>query len=102
MRRLSLFAFGDFAFNRHWQSIMPFLLFYYTDALNLPIGIAATTIARRAREERAAAMKAARPEARKAHLEMAERYDDLATARDARKTLLGLHSSTLGCPLGTR
>jgi GPH family glycoside/pentoside/hexuronide:cation symporter len=42
-RRLSLFAFGDFAFNLYWQSIMLFLLFYYTDALNLPIGIAATT-----------------------------------------------------------
>lgn len=41
--RLALFAFGDFAFNLYWQSIMLFLLFYYTDALNLPIGIAATT-----------------------------------------------------------
>jgi len=41
--RLLLFAFGDFAFNLYWQSIMLFLLFYYTDALNLPIGIAATT-----------------------------------------------------------
>src|SRR5258707_6950552 len=41
--RLLLFAFGDFAFNLFWQSIMLFLLFYYTDALNLPIGIAATT-----------------------------------------------------------
>ncbi len=38
-----LFAFGDFAFNLFWQSIMLFLLFYYTDALGLPIGIAATT-----------------------------------------------------------
>ena len=42
-RRLLLFAFGDFAFNLFWQSIMLFLLFYYTDALNLPIGVAATT-----------------------------------------------------------
>ena len=40
---LLLFAFGDFAFNLFWQSIMLFLLFYYTDALNLPIGVAATT-----------------------------------------------------------
>ena len=40
---LALFAFGDFAFNLYWQSIMLFLLFYYTDALNLPIGVAATT-----------------------------------------------------------
>ena len=41
--RLLLFALGDFAFNLYWQSIMLFLLFYYTDALQLPIGIAATT-----------------------------------------------------------
>ncbi len=41
--RLALFAIGDFAFNLYWQSIMLFLLFYYTDALNIPIGIAATT-----------------------------------------------------------
>jgi GPH family glycoside/pentoside/hexuronide:cation symporter len=41
--RLILFAFGDFAFNLYWQSIMLFLLFYYTDAVELPIGIAATT-----------------------------------------------------------
>jgi len=41
--RLLLFAAGDFAFNLFWQSIMLFLLFYYTDALGLPIAIAATT-----------------------------------------------------------
>ncbi|HJP68690.1 MAG TPA: MFS transporter [Sphingomicrobium sp.] len=41
--RLLLFAFGDFAFNLFWQSIMLFLLYYYTDALTLPIGVAATT-----------------------------------------------------------
>jgi GPH family glycoside/pentoside/hexuronide:cation symporter len=41
--RLLLFAFGDFAFNLYWQSIMLFLLFYYTDALELPIRVAATT-----------------------------------------------------------
>ena len=40
---LLLFALGDFAFNLFWQSIMLFLLFYYTDALTLPIGVAATT-----------------------------------------------------------
>jgi GPH family glycoside/pentoside/hexuronide:cation symporter len=40
--RLALFAFGDFAFNLFWQSIMLFLLFYYTDALEIPIGVAAT------------------------------------------------------------
>ena len=41
--RLLLFAFGDFAFNLYWQSVMLFLLFYYTEALELPISIAATT-----------------------------------------------------------
>ena len=35
---------------------------------------------RRAREERVAAMKAPHPTARQAHADMAERYDDLATA----------------------
>ena len=39
--RLVLFAFGDFAFNLYWQSIMLFLLFYYTDALGLPMATAA-------------------------------------------------------------
>lgn len=39
--RLVLFAFGDFAFNLYWQSIMLFLLFYYTDALDLPVATAA-------------------------------------------------------------
>ena len=41
--RLLLFAFGDFAFNLFWQSVMLFLLFYYTDALDIPIAVAATT-----------------------------------------------------------
>ena len=41
--RLLLFASGDFAFNLYWQSVMMFLLFYYTDSIDLPIGIAATT-----------------------------------------------------------
>jgi len=40
--RLLLLAFGDFAFNIFWQSVMLFLLFYYTDALDIPIGVAAT------------------------------------------------------------
>jgi sugar (glycoside-pentoside-hexuronide) transporter len=39
--RLLLFAFGDFAFNLYWQSIMLFLLFYYTEALSLPVTTAA-------------------------------------------------------------
>ncbi|MES2445067.1 MAG: MFS transporter [Pseudomonadota bacterium] len=39
--RLVLFAFGDFAFNLYWQSIMLFLLFDYTDALDLPVTTAA-------------------------------------------------------------
>ena len=38
-----LFAFGDFAFNLYWQSVMLFLLFYYTEALELPMAVAATT-----------------------------------------------------------
>ena len=41
--QLLLFAFGDFAFNIFWQSVMLFLLFYYTDALDIPIAVAATT-----------------------------------------------------------
>lgn len=39
--RLLLFAFGDFAFNLYWQSIMLYLLFYYTEALALPMATAA-------------------------------------------------------------
>lgn len=38
--RLLLFAFGDFAFNLYWQSIMLFLLFYYSDVLELQMGMA--------------------------------------------------------------
>ena len=34
---------------------------------------------RRANEERLAAMKAAHPSARQAHLKMAERYDEMAS-----------------------
>ncbi|UYY57074.1 MFS transporter [Sphingomonas sp. S2-65] len=40
---LVLFALGDFAFNLYWQSVMLFLLFYYTEALQLPVGWAAAT-----------------------------------------------------------
>lgn len=39
--RLLLFAFGDFAFNLYWQSLTLYLLFYYTDALTLPVETAA-------------------------------------------------------------
>lgn len=38
--RLLLFAGGDFAFNLYWQSIMLYLLFYYTEALRVPIATA--------------------------------------------------------------
>jgi hypothetical protein len=44
---------------------------------------------RRASEERVAAMKSPHPQARKAHLEMANRYDDLATAISEREHVLG-------------
>src|SRR4051794_18470872 len=40
----------------------------------------ANYFSRRANEERIASMKAAHPKARSAHLEMAERYDEFATA----------------------
>ncbi len=43
--RLALFAFGDFGFNLYWQSVMLFLLFYYTETIGLGIGAAATTFA---------------------------------------------------------
>jgi hypothetical protein len=48
---------------------------------------------RRAGEERRAAMQADHPGVRQAHLEMAQRYDDLVTAIDARDRLLGLEPS---------
>ena len=35
--RLVGFAAGDFAFNLYWQSAMLYLLFYYTDALGIPV-----------------------------------------------------------------
>ncbi|MES1975495.1 MAG: MFS transporter [Pseudomonadota bacterium] len=43
--RIALLAFGDFAFNLYWQSIMVFLVFYYTDALRLPVAAATLTYA---------------------------------------------------------
>lgn len=39
--RLILFAFGDFGFNLYWQSLMLFLLFYYTDTLGFSMAAAA-------------------------------------------------------------
>lgn len=48
-------------------------------------------LCRRAQQEREAAMKAAHPKAREAHLEMAARFDDFAQAamrRDHRLDLL--------------
>ncbi len=44
----------------------------------------------RATEERAAAETAGHPAARQAHIDMAERYEDLATSIAARETQLGL------------
>ncbi len=38
--RLLMFASGDFAFNLYWQSVMLYLLFYYTEELHLPIALA--------------------------------------------------------------
>ena len=48
---------------------------------------------RRAADERAAAMKAAHPKARDAHLEFASRYDDLANAIEGRERYLGLNQT---------
>jgi hypothetical protein len=45
---------------------------------------------RRAADERAAAMKAAHPHAREAHLELAGRYDDLANGIEGRERYLRL------------
>ena len=38
--RLIAFACGDFAFNLYWQSVMLYLLFYYTEGLGLPLPLA--------------------------------------------------------------
>ena len=43
---------------------------------------------RRANEERIAAMKCGHPHARRVHLELARRYDDLSSAITARDRLL--------------
>lgn len=50
----------------------------------------ATYFARRAAQEREAAMKTTHPTARLAHLELAGRYDDLAHSITAREKHLGL------------
>jgi hypothetical protein len=47
--------------------------------------------ARRALEERLAAKTATHELARRSHLEMAERYEELASAITEREQLLGLH-----------
>lgn len=38
--RLLVFASGDFAFNLYWQSVVLYLMFYYTEELHLPIALA--------------------------------------------------------------
>ena len=48
---------------------------------------------RRAAEERSAAMHAADLRAREAHLEMAERYDELASAIASNEERLGLNAA---------
>jgi hypothetical protein len=50
---------------------------------------------RRAQEEREAAMKAAHPSAREAHLDMAGRYDDLAGALAAHHSRFQEQHSTV-------
>ncbi len=39
--RLPAYAAGDFAFNLYWQSMMLYLLFYYSEAVRLPMAQAA-------------------------------------------------------------
>ena len=51
---------------------------------------------RRAAEERRAAMQASHPGVRQAHLDMAQRYDDLVTAIGARDRQLGLETDEPG------
>jgi len=43
--RLLAYAGGDFAFNLYWQSVMLYLLFYYTEAVHLSLPAAATCYA---------------------------------------------------------
>ena len=50
---------------------------------------------RRAREERVAAMKAPHPTARQAHIELAERYDELAAAI-AEQQMRAVHPQPIG------
>jgi hypothetical protein len=50
----------------------------------------AVYFSRRAQEERVAAMKAPHPAARQAHLDMADRYEEFATAIASREQILGL------------
>ncbi len=45
---------------------------------------------RRAREEREAATKAAHPAARQAHLELAQRYEEMASSIAAHEKRLGI------------
>ena len=49
----------------------------------------------RASQEREAAMSAAHPKARQAHLELAERYDDLAGSITAQEEQSGSRAATL-------
>jgi hypothetical protein len=51
--------------------------------------------ARRASEERTAALCAPIDEARKAHIELAERYEDLVRAIVSRQRLIGVESGLL-------
>jgi hypothetical protein len=51
----------------------------------------ATYFSRRASQEREAALKAAHPNARQAHLDLAHRYDDLAHSINERDKHLGLN-----------
>jgi hypothetical protein len=50
----------------------------------------ATYFSRRARDERAAATSAAHPTARRAHLDMADRYDELSSAIALREREIGI------------
>lgn len=52
----------------------------------------------RASEERDAAMRAEHPKAREAHLELARRYQDLATGIAARERYLGPNLSVTWTP----
>src|SRR5436190_1299704 len=49
---------------------------------------------RRASEERRAALRAAHPSVRQAHLDMAQRYDELVNAMTERNEMLGLSQTS--------